>query len=101
MYNNVTIRKKPNIFYEGRVCSWTIILNDGSKKSLGIMLPGEYEFKPPADEIMEFMTGEADIQLPGDSWVKVYSNDKFQIAANTSFKVRVKTLTEYCCDKDI
>ena len=99
MFQNVSIKKKPNIFYDGKVSSWTIILADGSKKSLGIMLPGEYAFEPPTDEIMEFMTGELEILLTGNSWTKVNNNDRFYIQAKTAFKVKVKTLTEYCCHK--
>jgi len=99
MFQNVSVKKKPNIFYDGRVISWTIILSEDSRKSLGVMLPGEYEFEPPTDEIMEFISGELDILLPGSKWTAVNNNDKFFISAQTSFKVNIRTLTEYCCHK--
>jgi len=38
----VAIVKKANIYYDGKVTSRTIEFEDGSVKSLGIMLPGEY-----------------------------------------------------------
>lgn len=43
-FNNATVVKAANIYYDGQVTSRTVILEDGSKVTLGIMLPGKYEF---------------------------------------------------------
>ena len=43
-FDNVSIVKKANAYFDGKVTSRTVIFSDGSKKTLGIMMPGEYEF---------------------------------------------------------
>ena len=44
-YRNVDVDKSANIYFEGRVISRNVYFKDGSKKTLGVMLVGEYEFK--------------------------------------------------------
>ncbi len=68
-FKDVTIVKKANIYFNGNVTSRTVIFTDGSKKTLGVMLPGDYEFNTGDREIMEILTGELDVLLPGQtSW---------------------------------
>ena len=43
-FKNVTVIKKANVYFEGKVTSRTILFPDGSQKTLGIMLLGDYEF---------------------------------------------------------
>jgi uncharacterized protein YaiE (UPF0345 family) len=43
-FENVTVIKEANVYFDGRVTSRVLEFADGSKKTLGIMLPGEYEF---------------------------------------------------------
>ena len=43
-YKNVTVEKLANIYFDGNVISRNITFQDGTKKTLGVMLPGEYEF---------------------------------------------------------
>jgi len=70
---------------------------DGSKKSLGIMLPGEYEFNTGDAEIMEILSGDLEVQLAGESWKRVEGGSNFSVPAKSSFKLKIKTLTDYCC----
>ncbi len=41
-FKNVTIIKKANIYFDGKVTSRTVVFAEGSHKTLGIMFPGEY-----------------------------------------------------------
>lgn len=59
-FKNVTVIKKANIYFDGRVTSRTVIFPDGSKKTLGIMVPGDYEFSTAEPEIMEILAGLLD-----------------------------------------
>lgn len=43
-FENVTVIKKANVYFDGKVTSRTVLFPDGSRKTLGFMLPGEYEF---------------------------------------------------------
>ncbi len=97
-FENVTVVKKANVYFEGRVTSRTIRFADGSRKSLGVMLPGEYEFGTAEKEIMEILSGELDVMLPGASkWKAIKGGEAFDVPPSEKFKVHVKTLTDYCC----
>lgn len=94
---NATIVKAANIYYDGKVTSRTVELADGSTQSLGIMLPGEYTFGTNEAEIMEMLSGELDIKLPGEDWKSLNTPETFNVPANSSFDLKVKTVTDYCC----
>jgi len=97
-FKGVTVVKKANVFFGGGVTSRTVLLEDGAKKTLGIMQPGEYEFSTKDPEIMEILSGDLEVLLPGKSvWEKVAGGESFNVAANATFKLKVKTLTDYCC----
>jgi purine/pyrimidine-nucleoside phosphorylase len=97
-YKNVTIVSKANIYFEGRVTSRTIIFPDGSKKTLGIMFPGDYEFGTAEMETMEIISGELDVLLPGaENWMTVKEGGVFEVPARSKFSLKVSALTDYCC----
>jgi len=94
---NATIVKAANIYYDGKVTSRTVELSNGDIQSLGIMLPGEYTFGTNEAEIMEIMSGELDIKLPGEEWKTLNTPESFNVPANSSFDLKIKTVTDYCC----
>ncbi|MBU4263440.1 MAG: pyrimidine/purine nucleoside phosphorylase [Proteobacteria bacterium] len=97
-FNNVTIVKKANVYFDGKVTSRSVIFPDGVKKTLGIMLPGEYEFNTADKEIMEILAGELEVLLPGVArWKKIKGGESFDVPANSIFKLKVTELTDYCC----
>jgi len=97
-FDNVTVIKKANIYFEGKVTSRTIVFAGGEKKTLGIMLPGEYEFNTADREIMEVLAGSMDIMLAGESEYKTYGEGtSFEVPARSSFKLIIKEASDYCC----
>ena len=97
-FKNVTIIKKANVYFNGGVTSRSVIFEDGSKKTLGIMLPGSYEFNTADAEIMEILAGELDVLLPSETeWKKIKGGESFNVPANSKFSLKVQTLTDYCC----
>jgi len=94
---NITIKKEANIYYDGKVTSRSITLEDGSVQSLGIMLPGDYTFGTDDAEIMEMLSGELDIKLPNEDWKTLNTPETFNVPANSSFDLKIKTVTDYCC----
>ena len=97
-FNGVTIVREANVYFNGGVTSRTVLFNDGSKKTLGIMQPGEYEFNTSDKELMEILSGELDVAIPGQSdWTSIKGGESFEVAANSKFKLKVKSLTDYCC----
>jgi len=97
-FENVSITKAANVYFDGKVTSRSILLQDGSRKTLGIMLPGEYEFNTEDKELMEIISGELEVSLPdGDGWKKITGGESFEVPSDSSFKLRIKTITDYCC----
>lgn len=97
-YNNVSVVKKANVYFDGKVTSRTVLFADGTKVTLGIMLPGEYEFGTSVKEIMDIQAGELSVLLPGsDVWLEISEPTQFEVPANASFKLNVKTVTDYIC----
>ncbi len=94
-FNNVTIVKKTNIYFDGQVSSRTVQFADSSEKTLDFMLPGEYTFNTAAKEIM---AGDLDVLLPeSEQWQTIKSGESFEVPANAQFQVKIKTPTDYCC----
>ncbi len=97
-FTNVTVDKNANVYFDGKVTSRTLHFADGSTKTLGIMHPGDYTFGTADKEIMEILSGEMDVQLPGsDAWITITGPQSFEVPANSSFNLKVKTLADYCC----
>jgi purine/pyrimidine-nucleoside phosphorylase len=97
-FKNVTIVKKANVYFDGKVTSRTVLFENGDKKTLGIMMPGEYEFGTADKEIMEVLAGNLQVKLPGsDKWLSFEGGKSFEVPANASFKLVVKEITDYCC----
>lgn len=97
-FDNVTVVKKANVYFDGKVTSRTIVFADGAKKTLGIMLPGEYEFNTADKELMEILAGDLEVLLPGSSdWKTIKDGEAFEVPAQSKFKLRVRKLTDYCC----
>ena len=96
-FNNVTITKQANVYFGGNVTSRSIIFQDGSKKTLGIMLPGEYEFNTDDKELMEILSGDLEVLLPDNDWQTIKGGESFEVPANSSFQLKIKEITDYCC----
>lgn len=97
-FSNVTIDKAANTYFDGNVSSRTITFTDGSKKTLGIMLPGEYEFGTAEKELMEITAGDLEVKLPNSSeWQNIVGGEAFEVPANSKFQLKIKTVTDYCC----
>ena len=96
-FANVTVVKAANIYFDGKVTSRTVLFDDGTKKTLGIMMPGDYEFGTEKAELMEILAGDLEVQLPGEDWQTITGGQSFNVPANASFKLQIKTVTDYCC----
>ena len=97
-FKNVEISKEANIYFDGKVTSRVVVFADGSKKTLGIMMPGDYEFGTDDNELMEIQAGEMDVLLPGKiEWQTFVKGSSFEVPKDSSFKLKVKEVTDYCC----
>lgn len=97
-FNNVSVVRNANIYFEGGVTSRTIKFASGETKTLGIMMPGEYTFNTDKKEIMEIQKGDVLVMLPDDdTWRHFRSGERFEVKPNASFQIKVNGLTDYCC----
>ena len=97
-FENVTVVKKANVYFEGKVTSRTVLFADGTKKTLGIMLPGDYEFGTEAPEVMEVLAGEMKVLLPGAAdWQVFAAGQSFHVPGSSKFKLQLSGVADYCC----
>ena len=95
---NVTLTREVNSYFDGKVTSRGYVLADGSKQSLGVMMPGTYEFGTADKEIMEILSGELEVMLPGATeWLSIKGGERFDVPAHSKFQLIIHTLTDYCC----
>ncbi len=97
-FKSVDVTIAANLYFDGKVSSRSITFADGSTKTLGIMLPGEYEFGTGAAELMEITQGKLDVLLPGESeWQTIVGGESFNVPGESKFQVRVSEVTDYIC----
>jgi len=97
-FNNVTIVKKANVYFDGKVVSRTVKFENGSTKTLGFMMPGEYNFNTEAAEVMEILAGKLDVLLPGSNdWIAVKGGESFDVPSNSNFQLKIHEAADYCC----
>lgn len=97
-FTNVTVVKKANVYFDGKVVSRTVKFQDGTEKTLGFMQAGEYTFNTGAPEIMEILSGRLEVLLPGsDSWKTIQAGESFNIQGNSKFTMKVSAPSDYCC----
>lgn len=97
-FNNVTVVREANVYFEGKVTSRTVVFDDGTKNTLGFMLAGEFSFDTGAAEVMEVIGGEMDVKLPGSDEFKTFkAGESFDVQANSRFDLVVKEFADYCC----
>ena len=97
-FPQVTVVCKANIYFEGRVVSHTLRFADGSKKTLGLIYPGKFEFKTDAAERMEIISGECRVKQGQQDWKTYRSGDAFNVPSTSSFEIVVEAgIAEYIC----
>lgn len=90
---------KANVYFDGRVVSHTVHFQDGSRKTLGIILPGEFHFGTDAAERVEIVAGGCRVKLDGqDGHKEVLAGGFFYVPAKSGFDIAVSSgQCEYIC----
>ena len=98
-FSNVTAQAKANIYFDGKVVSHSVVLEDGSKKTFGIIFPGEFYFGTEAPERMEIIAGTCVVKVDGDESESTFSEGQhFDVPGSSGFHIAVTEGTcEYIC----
>jgi hypothetical protein len=88
-FDNVSVVKKANVYFDGKCVSHTVQFADGSKKSVGVIMPATLTFNTGVPEIMETVTGSCRYRLKGGDWQSCGAGQKFEVPGNSSFDIEV------------
>jgi purine/pyrimidine-nucleoside phosphorylase len=97
-FTHATLTTKANVYFDGKCVSHSFSLADGTKKSVGVVLPSSLTFNTGAAEIMECVAGACEYKLKGsEQWLKSSEGQRFNVPANSSFEIRVTDQYHYIC----
>jgi uncharacterized protein YaiE (UPF0345 family) len=96
--DGVSVKTEASVFFGGKCVSHQLTFPDGSKKSVGVILPATLTFNTGAPEVMECVAGRCEYRLAGtDVWLPSSAGEKFTVAGNTQFDIRVAEAFHYIC----
>ena len=88
---------KTNEYFDGKVKS-IAFQTETLPATVGVMAAGEYEFGTSQKEYMTVTSGSLTVKLPGSQdWQTFKAGETFEVAANTSFQVKVDVESSYLC----
>jgi uncharacterized protein YaiE (UPF0345 family) len=93
-----SIRTRANVYFDGKCISHSLELADGTKKSVGVILPGTLTFNTGAPEVMELVDGRCRVRLAGSTtWSDYAAGQSFSVLGQTSFDIEVSHTLHYVC----
>ncbi|MBW8830405.1 MAG: pyrimidine/purine nucleoside phosphorylase [Burkholderiales bacterium] len=93
-----TVNTRANVYFDGKCVSHSIELPDGTKKSVGVILPSTLKFNTGAPEVMELVDGECRVRLAGsETWATYAGGQSFDVPANSSFDIETTKTLHYVC----
>lgn len=98
-FDNVSVVKKANVFFDGKCVSHSVLFPDGTRKTVGVIMPGsQLTFNVGTPELMEITGGECEVRIAGETDFKPYTTGMhFNVAANSSFEIFAKDAVNYVC----
>ncbi|MBX9836587.1 MAG: pyrimidine/purine nucleoside phosphorylase [Burkholderiaceae bacterium] len=96
--DGVSVTTQASVYFDGKCVSHGITFSDGTKKSVGVVLPAALTFNTGAPEVMECVAGSCEYRLDGtDAWLRSAPGESFSIPANSKFDIRVTDAYHYIC----
>ena len=96
--SNVALDPKANVYFDGKCVSHSVVMADGVKKTVGVILPASLTFNTGAPEIMEGVGGSCRVRLKGEADWKTYSaGESFNVPGNSSFEIACDEPYHYVC----
>ncbi|MGD9603698.1 MAG: pyrimidine/purine nucleoside phosphorylase [Gammaproteobacteria bacterium] len=96
--DHVSVVKKSNVYFDGKCVSHTVLLPDGSRKTVGVIFPASLTFSTGAPERMEIVAGACRVRLDGHSdWQSYGAGSEFNVPGNSRFDIEVTETVDYVC----
>lgn len=97
-FEQVSVVKKANVYFDGKCVSHTVLFPDGSRKTIGVIFPSQLKFNTGAPERMEILGGRCRVRLPGASeWVAYGAGTSFDAPGNSAFEIETLETLDYVC----
>ncbi len=96
--DQVSVLTKANVYFDGKCVSHTVLLADGTRKSVGVILPSQLTFTTGAPERMELVAGKCRVRFAGSqSWVDFAGGESFDVAGDSAFDIETLDTLHYVC----
>jgi uncharacterized protein YaiE (UPF0345 family) len=97
-FDNVSVVKKANIYFDGKCVSHTVLFPNGMKKTIGVIFPSTLLFQTGAPETMEIVGGVCRVQINGETtWTAYQAGQSFDVPGNSSFTIETVETLDYVC----
>ena len=97
-FDQVSVVKKANIYFDGKCVSHSVLWADGTRKTLGVIFPSTLTFTTGAPETMEIVAGQCRVKLAGSStWRTVAAGGQFSVPGESSFEIETIETLDYVC----
>lgn len=97
-FDNVSVVKKGNVFFDGKCVSHTVLFADGTRKTVGVILPSTLTFNVSTPELMEITSGTCRVKIGNETEFKTYAaGSQFSVPAHSSFVIEAHEVVNYVC----
>ena len=99
-FDSVTVLKKSNVYFDGLCISHTVQFEDGTTKTLGVILPTKQPltFKTHVPERMEIVTGECRVTIADNTESELFrAGQSFYVPGDSLFKIETDAVLDYVC----
>ena len=97
-FDNVSVVKKGNVFFDGKCVSHSVLFADGTRKTVGVIMPSTLTFNVSTPELMEITSGTCRVKVGDEPDFKNYAaGDHFSVAANSRFVIETNEVFNYVC----
>lgn len=97
-FDNVSVVKQGNVFFDGKCVSHSVLFADGTRKTVGVILPSTLTFNVGVPEVMEITSGTCRVKLGDAAEFTTYAaGSQFYVPANGSFVIEADDVVNYVC----
>ncbi|MGZ8216029.1 pyrimidine/purine nucleoside phosphorylase [Methylomagnum sp.] len=97
-FDQVSVVKKANVYFDGKCVSHTVLFADGTRKTIGVIFPSALTFNTGAPEIMEIVGGVCRVRLDGEGeWKSYGAGESFQVPGDSKFDIETVEFLDYVC----